>query len=722
MLPFRGGKRPNQIGPAVPSYSPHRGTPVDVLRRLFPFMWPYRRRFFLSAVFGIFVALLWGADLAVVFPIVKILFEKQSVPEYVAQRVKDADEAIAKDTGQIEECERVIAELRAANRPETDATFAVHTGRRLRALERIAEENRKKMGMVWAQQKIVPLLPESQFHTFLLILGILCTATALKGVCTYTEDVLVGGVAESTIMRIRRRMLRRALRLDYETLSAEGSGGLMSRFTFDSEQLSTGISLVGARLVREPLKCLACCAAALWINWRLTGLALLFMPLLGFALYEFGRRIKRAGRRMMESMSRLYQVLNETFDGLRVVIAFGSAGRHQQKFDQEHRHYYNKAMRVVQLDAIAKPMMEILALFSICIAMLPGAYLVLRQQTKFLNITLSADVMSSAELAALYAMLAGMLDPCRKMSATFSRLRRSSAAADRIFQMLDAKSSIRESPTPTGLPRLSKSIEFRDVVFRYGAAPRSLSGANALANILPMKRGEGRGGALDGVNLTIQAGEVVAIVGQNGCGKSTLMQMLPRFFDPQSGDVLIDGVSLRDCRLKDLRAQIGVVTQETVLFDGTIADNLRYANANATAEQLLDAAIRARVLEIAESRPLGFNTRIGEKGNDLSGGQRQRIALGRAILRDPALLILDEATSAADSESETKIHEALREFAPGRTVLIITHSLTTSLLDLVTRIVVMDQGKVLATGSHDSLLASCPLYARLFHAPNRKAA
>ena len=177
-------------------------------------------------------------------------------------------------------------------------------------------------------------------------------------------------------------------------------------------------------------------------------------------------------------------------------------------------------------------------------------------------------------------MLAGMLDPCRKMSATFSRLRRSSAAADRIFQMLDAKSSIRESPAPTGLPRLSKSIEFRDVVFRYGAAPRSLSGANALANILPMKRGEGRGGALDGVNLTIQAGEVVAIVGQNGCGKSTLMQMLPRFFDPQSGDVLIDGISLRDCRLKDLRAQIGVVTQETVLFDGTIADNLRYANAN----------------------------------------------------------------------------------------------------------------------------------------------
>jgi subfamily B ATP-binding cassette protein MsbA len=290
------------------------------------------------------------------------------------------------------------------------------------------------------------------------------------------------------------------------------------------------------------------------------------------------------------------------------------------------------------------------------------------------------------------------------MSSTYSRLKRASAAMERVFVLIDADSRVCDPQQPKNLPRLSQSIEFKDVCFSYQSKHQS----------------DQRGPVLDQFNLKIEAGEVVAIVGHNGCGKSTLVNLLPRFFDPNSGEVYIDGVSLREARLSDIRGQIGVVTQDTVLFDTSIADNIRYGRPNATLEQIEAAAAKAHVLPIVNSLPKRFDSPVGEKGRSLSGGQRQRVALARAILRDPSILILDEATSAADAESEALVHEALKAFAPGRTVLLISHTMSASLLDFVTRIVVMEEGRVLATGGHHELLETCSVYQKLFQSSSRQ--
>jgi subfamily B ATP-binding cassette protein MsbA len=313
--------------------------------------------------------------------------------------------------------------------------------------------------------------------------------------------------------------------------------------------------------------------------------------------------------------------------------------------------------------------------------------------------------MDIAQLSVLYALLAGVSDPVRKLSSVYARLKKSAAAADRIFGLMDKQTLVREPVTPVELPRHKDSIEFRKIAFTY---------ASTASHARPC--------VLDEVSLKVAAGEVVAVVGENGSGKSTLVNLLPRFYDPDGGAVLIDGRDIRDCRLRDLRRQVGVVTQETLLFDETIYDNIRYGKPQASRQEIERAAEQAHVTQFLDQLPEGFATPVGEKGSRLSGGQRQRISLARAILRDPSILILDEATSAIDSQSEYLIHKTLAEFVKGRTTFIITHSVTQSILDLVTRIAVMEQGQLRACGTHAELLESCAAYQRLYRMQVRQHA
>jgi subfamily B ATP-binding cassette protein MsbA len=675
---------------------------VDIFRRLFPFIWPQRRTLGWSVLFGVLVAAMWGLDLLTAYPLLQLLTQ-ETPHEHVAQQIRLAEEDIRNRTENLQQHDRELAELKGQGLDDGDPQVIRVNQQRLNNQSKLTDSTRTLYWMGWLERVVLPWTPQDRFQCFAAVIGLLLAATALKGVFIYFQDVLVGCVAERVLMSVRKKLLRKILALDYQTLSAEGTGGLMARFTYDTEQLASGINLLGGKLVREPLKCLVCAVLALWLNWRLTLLALMCIPLLALAFHRFGKLLKRASTRMMESMSRIYRVLEETFDGLKVVIAFDAAGRHRRQFNDEYRKYFGKAMRLVKIDAVAKPTMGLLGMIAICVAMLPGAYLVLRQETSILGIRLSVGKMEFATLGALYALLAGMLDPCRKMSTTYSRLKKSSAAMDRVFALIDSVSRVHESPQPQTLPRLSQSIEFRNVCFSY----------------YTKNPADQRGLVLDHFNLRIQAGEVIAVVGHNGCGKSTLVHLLPRFFDPTSGEVYFDGQSLREVKLSDIRRQIGVVTQDTVLFDDTILENIRYGQPNATREQIEEAARQANVLPIVKALPQGFDARVGEKGRSLSGGQRQRIALARAILRDPSLLILDEATSAADAESEALIHQALKDFTPGRTVILISHTMSPSLLDFVTRIVVMEQGRVLASGSHEELLETCSVYHRLYFATSR---
>jgi subfamily B ATP-binding cassette protein MsbA len=313
--------------------------------------------------------------------------------------------------------------------------------------------------------------------------------------------------------------------------------------------------------------------------------------------------------------------------------------------------------------------------------------------------------MDIEQLSLLYALLIGVSDPVRKLSSVYAKLKRSGAAADRIFELMDRETRVLPARNPQPLPRLAGQIEFQNVSFRYATKD-------------PAE--ERRPEALRGISLNVKAGEVIAVVGENGSGKSTLVNLLPRFYDPDHGAVCIDGLDIRKADLRDLRGQIGVVTQETLLFDATIAENIRYGRSTATDEDVEQAARHAHVLQFAEQLPEGLRTQIGGKGGRLSGGQRQRIAMARALLRDPAILILDEATSAIDAHSEFLIHKTLREYAAGRTTFIITHSVSQSILDFVSRIVVMEQGELLACGPHESLMQSCPAYVGLFQAQTQQ--
>lgn len=671
--------------------------PTGSLSRVLPYVWPHRRKVILSFVFAWLVAALWGMNLSVAFPVVKVLLQGQSLSDYVADEIETAETERTQKSQQLAKVEARIKDEEAQPEPNHDRLVKYYK-EQASAQARVSEASRTLWAMSLVKSYALPWLPEDKFDLLALILVALLVAELLKGACVFGQDVLVGSVIERTVMDLRKAAFRRTLALDYQTVAMDGTPELMSRFTNDMNMLAYGLQLLGGKVVREPLKAVACLVGALCVSWQLTLLSLVFAPVAGFVFYRIGKKLKAASHRSMESMSRIYKTLEETFDAIKVVVAFNGAPRHRRRFHAENKEYYRKAMKIVRIDALTSPVTEVLGIVAAFGALLPGMYLVLRGSDSIWGIRLSSGNLDIAELTLLYVFLAGIIDPLRKLSSVYGKVKRSTAASDRIFALIDKKSLVREVPEPAPLPRHARSVEFRRIEFHYAS----------MAEEAHPRR------VLDDVTLTVKAGEVIAVVGENGSGKSTLVNLLPRFYDPTHGSVLIDGVDLRDVRLHDLRNQIAVVTQETMLFDETIYDNIRYGKSDATAAQVEAAAKRARVLDFVDELPEGLQTRVGEKGRRLSGGQRQRVALARAILRDPAIFILDEATSAIDATSERLIHEAMKDFCRGRTVFLITHAVTKTLLEFITQVAVMDHGRLIAVGPHDKVYETCPAYRKLY--------
>lgn len=669
---------------------------MNSLLRLVPYVWPHRKRLVFSTLFAFLVAIFWSVNLSAVFPVVKVLMEKQSLPDYVDEEIALAEVEIENRSETIERIDEEIEEI------EAEGGTAVELKKdRSRQQSKLSRASRLALIMSWLKSAVIPWVPVDKFDMLALVMGLLLFATILKSVCVFVQEILIGSIVQLTVMGIRKDCFRKTLRLDYQTLSLNGTSDLMSRFTYDMGVLVQGLTLLGGKVIREPLKAAGCLTFAFYVNWRLTLLSMLFAPLVAVAFYRVGKLLKVASKRLMESMSRLYKTLEETFDSAKIVIAYNGQHRQRARFHRENKEFYTKAMKLVKIDSLTSPMTEILGLLAVLVALLPGAYLVLRETTTIWGITLSTYKMDMAQLSLLYVLLAGTMDPARKLSTTYAKLKRSMAAADRVFNLVDAKPLVREPSEPKPVPRHSQSIEFRDVRFTYAHREEDDTA---------------RPPVLENVQLTIEAGEMIVVVGENGSGKSTLVNLLPRYYDPEQGSVLIDGIDIRDFRLQDLRAQIGVVTQETLLFDESIYENIRYGKPGASREEIERAAEKAHVMTFLKTLPEGFQTRVGEKGGRLSGGQRQRIALARAILRDPPILILDEATSAIDAQSEQLIHQTLREFCQNRTVFLITHAVSQSILTLVDRIVIMQEGQMIAAGPHESLLNVCPAYQRLYRA------
>ncbi|MBN2217988.1 MAG: ABC transporter ATP-binding protein [Pirellulales bacterium] len=655
----------------------------------------YRFTFALSLVTALGVGLLWGANIATVYPFLEVAFKNQSLSQGIDAKVERSNEIIRKETAKIDSLD---AELAHAS-PERQQAIHYETAA---SKDSIAAERRAIERYKLIRPYIKRYLPKTAWATVVLFVGVLLLGTAVKDLFIIGNSILVARLAQLAEFDLRKLFYRRTLRMDLATFDNEGTSDLMSRFTYDMDSLASGLVALFGKLVREPLKAIACLVVAAAICWRLLILSLVIAPLAALAINWLAKMLKRANRRAMEEMAQLYNRLEETFRTIKVVKAFTTERHERWRFHLSSKQYYRRAMKIARYDSLSNPMTEIMGVLTICLALLAGAYLVLSKQPYLLGIRMSDRPLSLELVLTFYGALAGMADPLRKLSDIFSRLQRAAAASDRIYAMLDREPQIRDPQRPKPLPRHHRDLVFDHVDFAY-------------------QTGEP---VLRDIGLSIRAGETIALVGPNGCGKSTLANLIPRFADPTSGEIRLDGIRLPDVRLRDLRRQIGLVSQETLLFDDTVLNNIRYGSPRATEADVIRAAKAAHAHSFIESRlPNGYQTVVGTSGSRLSGGQRQRIALARAILHDPAILILDEATSQVDLESERLIQQVLETFIRDRTAVLITHRLAT--LALADRIVVMDAGRILDVGSHEQLLARCELYGRLHKiqfAPLRQSA
>ena len=401
----------------------------------------------------------------------------------------------------------------------------------------------------------------------------------------------------------------------------------------------------------------------------------------------------------MQELSSIFETLTETLSGIKLIKAFTMEPAEQKRFHGSSSELYKRQMKIAAYNSLVGPVTETLGLAMVLLAALMGGYLVLGQQTHIFGFKISDLPLDHGQMSVFFAMLAGMSDPARRLSNEFSFIQNAIVSSDRVYEVLDRQPAIADPPHPKPLPRLSRALQFENISFCYHADKQVLCD----------------------IDLVVRAGETLAIVGPNGCGKTTLLQLLPRFYDPQQGRVTYDDVDIRDVRLEDLRSRFGIVTQEILLFNDTVANNIAYGAEDASQAIIESAARKAHAHAfILDKLPHGYETMVGPSGNRLSGGQRQRIALARAILRDPEVLILDEATSQIDVESEQLIHQVLDKFTRDRTTILITHRPST--ISLADRVVVMDQGRIVDVGTPDELARRCDLYRRLCLAGYRESA
>ena len=645
----------------------------------------YRYTFAASIVCALVVAILWGGNIGAIYPLVEVTAEGRSLNKWAQVGIEETEKKADRLRGEIVQAQARLATLAPADQPAAKQV--------LERLEGELADQVKEAGQYrWMLTNVIePYLPDDPFMTLVLVIGLLLVGTLVKSLFFVWHQILVGRLAQMVIFNLRKEFYRRTLRMDLATFGEDGTSELMSRFTYDMESLSVGISDFFGKLIREPLKMFSCLLGAALVCWQLLVLSLVLAPLAAFLVRVLARSLKRANRRAMEEMSQIYNILEETFQGIKVVKAFTMERSERWRFHQVSKKYLKKAMRIAHYDSLTRPMTEVMGMTTVCVALLAGAYLVLNKKTDLLGIPMCSQPLSYKSVLLFYGLLAGVSDPARKLSEVFSRIQRASAAGDRIFQLLDRQPTIVDPSRPQPLGRHRRDLVFDGVQFHYQPSQR----------------------VLEDIQLSISFGETIAIVGPNGCGKSTLANLIPRFFDPVKGSVRIDGIDLRDMRLRELREQIGLVTQETLLFDDTVFNNIRYGCPHSTREQVIHAAKQAHAHRFIEERlELGYETVVGARGGLLSGGQRQRISLARAILRDPSLLILDEATSQIDLESEQVIQQVLEQFIRNRTTVIITHRMAT--LALADRIVVMEAGRILDVGSHEELLRRSSLYSRLY--------
>lgn len=503
-----------------------------------------------------------------------------------------------------------------------------------------------------------------------------------RGIGWYYQKYLTDLASQSAIRDIRAQVFAHLQQLSLRFFESMRLGEIQSRATSDVIA-ATGIYTNLADFLKNFLVVIGALGAMIYKDWQMTLLVFMLSPLIGVAVGKFGKAIGQATERLQSRVADLSAIMIENTSSQKVIKAYHREGFEIQRYEEVNEENFATQMRLVKVSATQTPVVELLSVVGIIAIVYFGTARIINGQ---------ATLASMVEYWALMAMI---IQPVTVVASFYSSLHASSAAGNRAFLLIDTQPEVKDKPDAVVLPAVKGAMSFKDVRFAYDDSKEILRG----------------------VNLEVKAGEVVAIVGTNGAGKTSFVNLVPRFYDPTSGSISIDGHDLRDITVGSLRTQVGTVIQESVLFAGTIADNIACGRPDFTREQIVEASKLANADEFIARMPMGYETDIGERGVRLSGGQRQRIAIARALLREPKVLILDEFTSGIDTESENLITEAIERIMRGRTCLVIAHRLNT--IRHADRIIVLDAGQIVEEGTHDVLLAKHGLYTKLYEAQLR---
>ncbi len=643
----------------------------------------YRWSLIGSFIFSALVAVLWGANLGSVYPFIEVVFNGKTIHDWA----DDQEDSVRQE---IQDTEALIA--------KTKAELVVADGEQRSALQRNLDLATSELGtqhlridwMLKYRPWIDKWAPRDSFSTLVYLVVFLFIGTILRGLLLMGNMVLVARVGQRTILDIQNRVFDNVLNMEVSELEGvKGTGDLISRIRGETSAIGIAITTLFGKTVREPMKMSACLIGAAWVNWRLLLFSMIVCPVAGYIMLRLAQLTKKANKKAIEESARLLDRLYQALMYIRVVKAFSMEDSERQRFKLVARDVYKKSMWISFFGAIARMNNELLGVSIVSLSVLAGGYLVLNNQEHLFGIRMCAAPMSVSALFMFYAFLIGISDPLRKMADSYNMIQGGVVAADRVFPLMDRTPAIREPESPIQLPTGNLSIEFENVSFSYN----------------PDKT------ILKNISFKVPAGTSLAIIGHNGCGKSTAINLLPRFFDVQSGSIRVGGTDIRNVPIQQLRNKIGYVTQLTMLFNESIAENIGYGLPDASRAEVVAAAKKAHADGFIDDLDDGYDSNIGEHGGKLSGGQRQRLSLARAILKNAEILLLDEATSQIDPESEVLIHRTLAEFIKNRTTIIVTHRLST--LELVDRILVMNDGRVVDCGTHEQLLGRCVDYRRL---------
>jgi len=642
----------------------------------------YKRPLAIALVGAVISAACFGAGLATMVPTIKILLGTKTIHPTIIKSSPAGDDA----TLYFPQSDQVVEiNVIEPGQVEAQAIVRERDNRYHAPLPRYLNDAANDQGhpqyvrelAQWAADRV----PTDPFKGFALVMAIVAVLALVGSIARYIHELIIITICQRAVMVWRLRMFRRLIHSPMERIFVTGTADHVGRLVADTNVLEGGYRAVLGKTIAEVTKGIAALFAALYIDPVLTLITLIGAPPIAIFLRKFSKAIRRASKQAMKQRGRIIALLHESLGGMPVVKVHDAEGYERRRYNRATRNLFKQEMKKRQARALASPVIETLALYAVIGAATIAAWYMFKHDRPPENLFL------------VLLMLAAAGNSLKPLTALQTQIAEADAAAIRIMEVtnLPVEETHRDSSSQRPeLARHGKSVMFDNVSYHY-----------------PGKDAQ----ALDQVTLQVPFGSTVALVGSNGSGKTTLLSMLPRLLNPTQGRVLIDGQDISQLNLRSLRKQMAIVTQQSVLFEGTIADNIAYGRRHTPREKIIAAAKAAHADEFIQTLPMGYDTKLGEDGIGLSGGQRQRICIARAMLRDPSILVLDEATSQIDADSEAKINQVVREIRQGRTIFIIAHRLSTVIdADLI---VVMDKGRILDQGKHAELLARCELYQTL---------